>query len=127
VSKKRDPATVTGLAVVAIYAGDIKKAMAFYVDQLGFEVAAEMPPGLLLSAGELTVYLEGGRKGRANAGLDAPTTSACFTSGSVKATWERLRRASVPVIEVYKEPAPGFAMFRVEDPDGNVVEVAGAP
>lgn len=126
-SKKTDPAKVTGLAVVAIYATNIKKATGFYVDLLGFEIAAEMPPGLLLSAGELTLYLEGGRKGRATAGLDEPTTSACLTTGSVKATWERLRAKSVPVIETYREPAEGFAMFRVEDPDGNVVEVAGAP
>jgi catechol 2,3-dioxygenase-like lactoylglutathione lyase family enzyme len=126
-SAKSDPAAVTGLAVIGIYVTDIKKATGFYVELLGFEVVAEMPPGLMLSAGGLTLYLEGGRKGRATAGLDAPTTSACLTTGSVKATWERMRKASVPVIETYREPADGFAMFRVEDPDGNVVEIAGAP
>lgn len=126
-SDKKHPALVTGLAVVAVYATDIKRAAGFYCELLGFEVVGEMPPGLLLSAGNLTMYLEGGRTGRARAGLDAPTMSACFTSGSVKATWERLRAAEVPVVEEYVEPADGFAMFRVEDPDGNVVEIAGKP
>ncbi len=33
----------------------------------------------------------------------------------------------MPVVEEYQEPADGFAMFRVEDPDGNVIEIAGKP
>ncbi len=126
-TKRTDPALVTGLAVVAVYATNVKKAAGFYSELLGFEVVGEMPPGLMLSAGDLTLYVEGGRVGRARAGLDGPTISACFTTGSVKATWERLQAAAVPVVEEYQEPADGFAMFRVEDPDGNVIEIAGKP
>ena len=35
--------------------------------------------------------------------------------------------AGVPVIEKYQQAGETFAMFRVADPDGNVVEFAGTP
>jgi catechol 2,3-dioxygenase-like lactoylglutathione lyase family enzyme len=119
--------TVDGLAVVAIYVADLERAASFYVDVLGLVPAGDMPPGRLLKAGDAVVYLEGGRRGRAGAGLQAPTVSACFRAPSVKACWERLCEANAPVVEEYRELGPGFAMLRVEDPDGNVVEVAGEP
>lgn len=125
----RDPAAglVDGLNVVAIYCTDLERARAFYQDLLGMTRSGDMPPGLLFAAGECRVYLEGGREPREGPGLEGPGVSACFSAPSVRACWERLQEAGVPVVEAYRENGEQFAMFRVGDPDGNVVEVAGKP
>ena len=46
---------------------------------------------------------------------------------SVKAAWGRLSELDVTVVEPYQEFAPTFAMFRIADPDGHVLEFAGTP
>lgn len=118
---------VTGLQVVAIYVTDLDRARRFYADLLGFEDRGELSPGRLLKSGDLTLYLEGGRKPGSPAGMELPTTSLCFDSASIRRAYETLRAAEVPVVEEYREHSPEFAMFRVADPDGNVVEFAGHP
>jgi catechol 2,3-dioxygenase-like lactoylglutathione lyase family enzyme len=120
-------ALVNGLNVVAIYVTDLERSRTFYEEQLGMTKSGDMPPGLLLAAGDCTVYLEGGREARESPGLKAAGVSACFSAPSVRACWERLEAAGVPVVEPYQQHGDQFAMFRVADPDGHVVEVAGTP
>jgi catechol 2,3-dioxygenase-like lactoylglutathione lyase family enzyme len=120
--------TVSGLNVLAIYVSDLERAVAFYVDQLGFERKEPMPPGLLLQAGELTVYLEGERQERPGPGIQEVGISACFAiAGGVRAAHDRLQAAGVTIVEPYQEFAPTFGMCRIADPDGNVLELAGTP
>ena len=120
-------ALVNGLNVVAIYCSDLERARAFYQDLLGMTHAGDMPPGLLLAAGDCTVYLEGGREPRDGPGLSSPTVSACFSAPSVRACWDRVTERGVEVVEEMRAGNENFAMFRIADPDGNVVEIAGRP
>lgn len=123
---KNEP-VVTGIQVVGIYATDLERARRFYVDLLGLKVKEEMPPGILLTAGDTTIYLEGGRSLAVDPGLFAASTSICFGSRSIKAAYERLTAAGAHVVEPYTEFSPEFAMFQISDPDGLVVEFAGVP
>jgi predicted enzyme related to lactoylglutathione lyase len=118
---------VTGIQVVGIYATDLERARRFYVDLLGLHVKEEMEPGVLLSAGETTIYLEGGRSLAVDPGLFAASTSICFGSKSIRSAYERLTAAGAHVVEPYTEFSPTFAMFQIADPDGLVVEFAGIP
>jgi hypothetical protein len=119
---------VTGLAVIAIHGADLARSRACHEGLLGLEARGSVPPGQLLRAGGATVSLEGGGRRRpAGAGLDRATASACFATTSVRAAWKALQSAGVPVVEPYRQLAPAFAMLRVADPDGTVVELAGEP
>jgi catechol 2,3-dioxygenase-like lactoylglutathione lyase family enzyme len=118
---------VTDVAVVAIYVRDLEMALEFYRDRLGLPVLGPMDPGVLLKAGSLTLYLEGGRQVLAPPGLEGCTTSLCLSGPSIRRIWNRLQDLGVPVVEPWLQHGEDFAMFRVEDPDGNVVEFAGTP
>jgi len=118
---------VTGVQVVAIYVTDLERAKQFYMQQLGMTGGDEMPPGVLLKAGEDTIYLEGGRAPRDAEPLKQVEVSVCLGVPSVKAAADALEAAGVSVVSAYHEFGPEFAMLRITDPDGNVIEFAGAP
>jgi len=120
---------VSGLNAVAVYVADLERAKAFYVGHLGFRPCGEMPPGILLSAGDVTIYIEGGRKPKSAAPLIECEVGFCLetAAGSVKDAHAKLSAAGATIIEDYQEFAPTFAMFRIADPDGNVIEFAGKP
>jgi catechol 2,3-dioxygenase-like lactoylglutathione lyase family enzyme len=118
---------VTGFNVAAVYGVDLDRSRDFYVNTLGLTFESANGPGVMLKAGDLTVYLEGERTEGTDVGLHRACTSLCFATDSVKAAHDRLATAGVPVVQPYQEMGPSFAMFRVADPDGNVVEFAGAP
>jgi len=118
---------VKDLNVLAIYVTDLERSREFYSKQLGFESAGEMPPGILLKSGQVTLYLEGGRKTKRSETSPATEFSPCFAVDSVKAAHDALRAAGVRVVTAYQEFAPTFALFRIADPDGNLIEYAGTP
>ena len=53
--------------------------------------------------------------------------SFCLGVASVKGAAESLEAAGVTLVSAYQEFGPQFGMFRIADPDGNVIEFAGAP
>jgi len=118
---------VTGIQVIGIYSTDLERARKFYVELLGLTVKQEMPPGLLLAAGDTTIYLEGGRRLAVDPGLFGASTSVCFAAASIKKAYARLKASGAHIVEPYTEMAPDFAMFQIADPDGLVVEFAGKP
>jgi len=118
---------VTGLNVIAVYVSDLDRAKAFYVDRLGFEVSEDHGPGVLLSAGDVTLYLEGGRAPDVAPPTTQPEVSPCFAVESVRRAYENLKAAGVTVVTDYVKYAPTYALFRVADPDGNLIEFAGTP
>lgn len=117
----------TGVEVVAIYVTELERAKQFYVEQLGMTVGEAMPPGLLLKVGADTIYLEGGRAPRDAEPCKQVEVSVCLGVPSVKAAAESLAAAGVSLVSPYREFGPEFSMFRISDPDGNVIEFAGAP
>jgi catechol 2,3-dioxygenase-like lactoylglutathione lyase family enzyme len=115
------------LQVLAIYSSDLERSKRFYIDHLGFEEAGQMPPGVLLAGGGMTLYLEGGREPRAGGALAHPCISPCLDPGGVREAHDRLAAAGVPIVEKLQVFGDQFAMTRIADPDGNVLELAGAP
>lgn len=121
---------LTGLAVVAIYVDDLEPALAFYEGQLGFVVEDDMPPGKLLRLGDLQVYVEPGRAPRAfgeAAELGRSEVAMALLCDGVLAFRARLEAQGARLIGNAFGDQEAFAMFRVADPAGNVVEIAGRP
>ena len=118
---------VTGLAVVAIFVTDFDRAKEFYEEQLGFAVCGDYPPGILLEAGEITIYLEGARNARRSDPHKDVDVRSVFLTRSVRETHEKLKTAGVPIVQEYQEFSATYAIFQIKDPDGNVIEFAGKP
>lgn len=118
---------VTGLQVIAIYVTDLARARGFYEGILGFQESGTMPPGVVLASGDVTLYLEPGRKPREDDPATRPVVAPVFAAASVLAVRDRLRDAGVPMLGDLQHPGPEFAFFQCLDPDGNVIEFAGTP
>ncbi|MCK5065378.1 MAG: VOC family protein [Candidatus Fermentibacteraceae bacterium] len=118
---------VNDMNVLAVYVTDLEMAKAFYIEQLGFEECEEISPGILLRSGDVTLYMEAGRKERKFESREFSEFSPCFATDSVKQTYEVMKSSGVKVVEEYQEYAPTFALFKITDPDGNLIEIAGKP
>ena len=118
---------VTGLQVISVFCSDLENSKNFYIDHLGFNNPQDMPPGILLYSGELTLYLEPGRQSRNPELLKFPEISPCFACDSVKEAYENLKNAGISIVSDYVEYEEQFAMFKIADPDGNLIELAGNP
>jgi catechol 2,3-dioxygenase-like lactoylglutathione lyase family enzyme len=119
---------VSGLCVVTVFATDLERSKAFYMNHLGFKEGDPMPPGIILRAGEITLYLEGGRKKREGAPLKQAELGFTFElREGLKEACAKFRDADVPLVGVYEEFSPSYGFFRIADPDGNVIEIAGKP
>ena len=119
---------VTGLQVIAFYVSDLQKSNAFYTDHLGFEETEfKMDPGIVLRAGTLLIYLEEVDRLLEAEHLVETEVSPCFAVDSVRDTYQKLKGAGIRIVTEYVEYAPTFALFRIGDPDGNLIEFAGKP
>lgn len=117
------------LNVLTIYVSDIERSLDFYTNVLGMVKSRDMAPGVLLDAadGQLTVYLEGGKK-KAPRDVEAPSVRMCFQpEEGVFAAYEALKKHGVAMVGEYLEMAPAFHMFTCADPDGLLIEFAGRP
>lgn len=86
-----------------------------------------MPPGVLLKSGDITLYIEGGRRLREGEARGFAEFSPCFATDSVRRSYEILSNAGVQIVKEYQEFGPTFALFQIADPDGNLIEIAGEP
>ena len=118
---------INEINVIAIYVTDLERAKVFYSSTLGFEVSSEMSPGLLLTSNEISIYLEPGRMAKSDSPLKCCEVSPCFSTDSIKASYEELKKTGVKIVSEYVEYGPEFAMFKFADPDNNVIELAGKP
>ncbi len=126
---KRSIVKLRDFNVFAIYASDFERSFDFYTNVLGMAKSRDMGPGVLLDAadGQLTIYLEGGKK-KAARDNDAPSVCMCFQpEEGVRAAYEALEKHGVTMIGEYMEMAPQFHMFTCADPDGLLIEFAGRP
>jgi len=53
---------VLDLNILAVYVKDLETSVSNYSDQLGFQQTQEMSPGVLIEAGDATLYLEASRQ-----------------------------------------------------------------
>lgn len=117
---------VKDMNILAVYVTDIERAKAFYIELLGFEECEKVTPGILMRSGDVTLYMEGGREQKSES-RKFSEFSPCFDTKSVRQTYEILKSSGVKVVEEYQEFAPTFALFKILDPDGNLIEFAGTP
>lgn len=120
----------TGAQVVGhvhLKVGQTARAKDFYVDALGFEVTAELPGALFVSAGGYHHHMAMNTWGTAGVGLRAPglglgrVAIEVPTIGDVLAAASRLSGRG---LDVALDAGPDAARLGVDDPWGNRVEVA---
>lgn len=119
--------TVRDLNVLSVFVSDLSRSEAFYRDHLGFVKLDDMEPGVLMKAGGVTLYIEACRLNGRGGLSDTAEFSPCFETDGVRASYEALKKAGIVVNTEYREFGPSFALFRVCDPDGNLIEFAGKP
>jgi predicted enzyme related to lactoylglutathione lyase len=123
-----NPKQLRSIAVIGIYVSDLQKAKNFYINDLGFNDKGDMGSGCMLEVGEMSFYLEPGRKKRIeNQQLKDADITVCFNVESVKKTCEEFEKRQIPIVSKYVEYSPEYAMFMISDPDGNIFEIAGNP
>ncbi len=121
------------LNVVGIYVENLDDALKFYVDLLGMKKTRKLGQGWLLLAdnlvsGNLSLYVEGGRKKSQGDPLNQSCMSLCFsTKEGIKNTYARLVKAKVNMVGKYMAHSNEFHSFSCLDPSGNVLEFSGNP
>lgn len=114
---------ITMLKFVGIPVSDQERALAFYRDQLGFDVATDQPMGpgkrwiemrIAHSATRIVLFTPDGHEDRIGTFFNG--SLAC---DNVEATVRQLEQRGVDIVEQpTKQPWGTFAKFR--DPDGNI-------
>ena len=113
----------TTVGHVHLKVGNTAQAQDFYVDTLGFDVTAEMPGALFVSAGGYHHHLAMNTWASAGAGLRTPGLGlgrvdiVLPTDDDVAALTARARTRGVPVRET-------GAAVELDDPWGNLVRVS---
>lgn len=111
---------------IILYVSDLEKAKAFYSGHLGFEFTQSMGSGILMKGAGVLLFIEGGYTKRASIPAMEADVSVCFNvKGGVRDAFEQLQKANVTIVVKYQEIEPGFAFFRMAEPDGNVFEISG--
>ena len=112
---------------VHLKVGQTAKAKDFYVDTLGFDVTAELPGALFVSAGGYHHHMAMNTWGSAGVGLRAPGLGLGQVAIEVPAVGNVLdvaRRLSARGLRVALDAETESAQLSVEDPWGNLVKVA---
>ena len=117
---------ITGVATVAVPVGDQERALAFYVDALGFEKRRDAPfgPGnrwieVAPPGSSTTIALP--PRGEVKPGVD---TGIRLTTRDAEADHAALRARGVDVDSEILRFGPGVPpMFTLRDPDGNKLYV----
>ena len=81
----------------------------------------------VLACGGVTIYVEPGHTRRPDDPAVGCGIAPAFAADSVLATHKLLAAAGVPMLGEIQHPNEEFAMFQCLDPDGNLIEFAGAP
>jgi predicted enzyme related to lactoylglutathione lyase len=113
---------ITQLKFVGIPVSDQDRALAFYTDKLGFEIATDQPMGpgkrwielRVADAGtRVVLFTPDGHEDRIGTFFNG-----AFACDNVEATWRQLSARGVEFLEPpTAQPWGSFAKFR--DPDGN--------
>lgn len=121
----------TGVRTVAVYVTEMEKAKEFYTGLLSFEISADLGPTLCFlrsKSGQVHIYLEGGHKPNF---VDDDTARLSFflePERGVAETFESLKAAGVRLLQAAPEEVGDDTWwFQFQDPDGNILEVAGRP
>jgi catechol 2,3-dioxygenase-like lactoylglutathione lyase family enzyme len=127
-SQARSTPAITGVRTVGIPVSDQDRAVAFYVETLGFEVRLDRPLGagsrwieVAPPGATVSLALEQSRAGRP-VGVE---TGVRLMAADVDATHADLRAKSVDAGDVLRWPGVP-PMFAFRDQDGNGLEIVEA-
>lgn len=119
----------TDVSCLAVYVTDYRRAKRFYTEVLGFDVRVELGPNLCFlvsKSGKVNVYLEGGYEPSA---VDDQTARLSFfleTEKSIFETYDTLKAAGVELLhDAPEQVGDDRYVFRLADPDENIIEVSG--
>lgn len=119
----------TDVSCLAVYVTDYERAKRFYTEVLGFEVRVELGPELCFlvsKSGEVNIYLEGGYEPGSAGEQIARLSFFLETKKSIFETYENLKAAGVKLLQNAPEQVGDDRfVFRLADPDGNLIEVSG--
>lgn len=119
----------TDVSCLAVYATDYRRAKRFYTEVLGFDVRVELGPNLCFlvsKSGKVNIYLEGGYEPNAVDERMARLSFFLEAEKSVFETYEDLKEAGVRLLDNAPEQVGNDRyVFRLADPDGNIIEVSG--
>lgn len=117
------------MASVRYLVGDVDRAIAFYVDRLGFILDQQMGPAFAsVSRGDLTLWLSGPLSSAARAMPDGRQPAAggwnrfVLEVDDLDALVADLRTAGLPFRNEIVS-GPGGRQILVDDPDGNPIEL----
>ena len=102
------------LVEVVVYVKDMQRAIRFYRDTLGLELAFESPGWTTFRTGSCTLALHATDRREPGAAEPDPT----FRVADAAAERARLAAAGVDVTEM-REPVAGLLVFDARDPDAN--------
>ncbi len=115
---------------IAVYASDLERSKRFYVDLLGFEVRVQVAPDLCFlqsPGGGLHLYLEGGHDPSTISEKNCRLGFYLEASRPVPEVFDALQGAGAAVSpDAPEEVGDGVFTFRVEDPDGLLLDVTGS-
>lgn len=115
---------------LAVYTTDMKRAKKFYIEILGFETFSEATPQLCFlksKSGEINIYLAGGYKPASTDNKISRLSFFLKPEKSAPETYALLKAAGVKLLQKTPEfVGDNTYCFQFEDPDGNVIEVAGS-
>ena len=116
-------------AAVRYLVADVDRAVAFYVEHLGFELVEQMGPAFAqVRSGDLTVWLSGPASSAARPMPDGRQPVAggwnrfVLEVDDLAARVEVMRAAGVTFRNAIVS-GPGGKQILAEDPDGNVIEL----
>ncbi|HEY0706436.1 MAG TPA: VOC family protein [Polyangia bacterium] len=122
----------TDAAVVRYQVRDVERAIAFYTQQVGFQVAQKAGPVTVLSRGHLHLLLSGPGSSGSRPMPDGRTQETggwnrmVLYVDDLEAALSSLRAAKVP-FRNQVEVGPGGKQILIEDPDGNPLELHEGP
>lgn len=118
--------------LINLYTSDIEAGVGFYRDLLGLEETFRTPRNGLpehveMAAGGFVVGLGTVEAAKRVHGVDAipgaPAMAVVLWTSDVDATFGKLVRAGVPVVNEPHDVGNGNRVAQIRDPDGNLVEI----
>jgi catechol 2,3-dioxygenase-like lactoylglutathione lyase family enzyme len=119
----------TNVSCLAVYVTDYERAKRFYAEVLRFDVRVELGPELCFlvsKSGEVNIYLEGGYEPRSANEQTARLSFFLEAEKSIFETYDILKAAGVKLLhDAPEQVGDDRFVFRLADPDGNLIEVSG--
>jgi catechol 2,3-dioxygenase-like lactoylglutathione lyase family enzyme len=111
----------------ALFTDDVRKSAEFYKDLIGLEILMDNVVHIAFTGG-LNIW---DKKSADSLIFGSPQPmpegcrmELCFSSEDVEADYKRMKSAGAEILNTLAEQPWSQLLFRIKDPDGNIVEIA---